>query len=292
MTASNLRGLTEAVLAFAGVKIHGAALAAPKCLKPLVDLGVLIPAGHLSEVPCTECDEHHPASVFATASGWRAVCHNIGVEFVPEEVLTVYEVRVTPFVDAIAKNMDHQSRWAQPRATPFLWSIGTFTHLDLRVGVYFMLNAGDLERLNDAMGWLKRDPRPDAIAVLTNEARDLSDIVLPWDGRVVRFVDYACPNDRGAWTLDRTRLAERVIPTRLLAPRNQGRPNSAYTLAAALIPEVDRNGAVRAINSVRGRHRLVLAEAKSRRGPSTTLSIGACEKAYQDYLRKAQFSQN
>ena len=289
MMVSDLKGITEAVLAFAGASIHGASFGLPGTIKPLVDLGVLAPTGQLSEVACEECDEHHMASVIVTAAGPRAVCFRTGLEYLPEGALTIFEVRVVPLVDALADDLDRLSRWAQPRAEPFLWSLGSFAHLDLRVGVYFMLNAGDLERWNDAMGWLKRDPRTDAIAVLTNETRDLSDIVLPWDGRVVKFADYACPNDRGRWTLDRTRLAKRVLPTHLLHPRDRGRPNSAYTLAAELIPEVDREGALRAIRSRRHRHRVVLAAARERHGANTTLSREPCEQAFQDYLRKNQY---
>ena len=152
-----------------------------------------------------------------------------------------------------------------------------------------MLNAGNLERLSDAIGWLKREPRVDAIAVLANERQDMSDIALPWNGRIVRLADYVGLDGGRGWVLNRTRLAQRVIPPHLLGPKDRGRPNSAYTLAAELIPEVDRKGALRAIRSRRGRHKVVLAAAKAKHGASATLSRDPCEKAFQDYLSKGQF---
>lgn len=285
MTRTDLHAILEAILAFAGSTIHGAAFASPQILKSFADLGVLVPAGHLAEVACDECDEHHMASIIATGAGKRAVCLRSGLEFIPEGDLTVYGVRAAPLVDMLAESLDRQRRLAQPRLAPFLWSLGSFGHLNFQVGVYFLLQAADVERFNDAIGWLAREPRYDAVAVLTNERRDLSNLVLPGDGRVVRLLDYICINDRRRWTLDKTRLAERVIPQRLLRPNLRGRPKSAYALAAQLIPEIDHDGTLRALTSKRARHRVVLAAARARHGDKTKLSRAPCEQAFENYLR-------
>lgn len=285
MTRADLHAIVESILAFAGSTIHGAAFAPSESLKSLADLGVLVPTGYLAEVACDECDEHHMASIIATGAGKRAVCLRSGLEFIPEGDLTVYGVRAAPLVGMLAESLDRQRRWAQPRVAPFLWSLGSFGHLNFQVGVYFLLQAGDVEHVNDAIGWLAREPRYDAVAVLTNERRDLSNLALPCDGRVVRLLDYICTNDRSRWELDRTRLAERVIPQRLLRLNVRGRPKSAYALAARLIPEVDRDGTLQTLTSKRARHRVVLAAARARHGDKTKLSREPCEQAFQDYLR-------
>ena len=83
MTAIDLKNIAEAVLAFAGSTIHGAAFGGRENLERLVDLGLLVPTGNLAEVPCEECDVHHMASIIVTDIGTRAVCLRSGVEVTP-----------------------------------------------------------------------------------------------------------------------------------------------------------------------------------------------------------------
>jgi hypothetical protein len=285
MTTTDTLALLEAVLGYAGLTVHGATFATSERLKPFVDLGVLIPDGHVSDVPCHECNGDHMASIVLTEAGLRGVCLRMGLEFTPEIESTAYRVRAERLVDRLAASLDKPRRWAQPQGEPFLWSIGTFEQIGRRIGVYFMLQATDLGRFNDAIKWLQDEPRNDAVAVLTNESRDLGRLLVPWDGRVVRLSDYVYTDDRHFLTLDRMRLAERVLPGELLRMSKRGRPKSAFALASEIIPELDREGEMKKLGSARARYRVVLAAAKVRFGEGTTVSRVPCEEAWQAYVR-------
>ncbi len=288
MTSTDLASILEELLDYAGTCVSDAAFGSLEDLKPIVELGVLLPVGRRDEVACEVCDEPHMASVIAVDGELRAVCYRSAIEFTLEKTPTILEVRVEPLLDCIARQLDRRTRRAQPPGTPFLWSLGSLEHLGLRVGIYFLLNAGDLERAGHAIEWLKKEPRVDAVAILTNDRRDLSALPLPWNGRILRLSECVTLDRCTGLALLKAPIAERTIPQQLLSSRGRGRPNSAYELAASLIPDVDQDGALRRAKGVRGRHRMVLEAARKKHGPTVTLSKEPCERAFQAYLQSSQ----
>ena len=284
MRRTNPLWLLEAILAYGGRTIHGAAIASPEDLTPFVNIGILVPTGHVTEVLCGECDDFHQARIMRTGQGLMAVCDRTGIEVEPEGDLTAFRVQTDALIELLAEKMDLQRRWAKPRATPILWSIGSFGFRNCEIGVYYMQGGADLERFNDTVGWLRSEPRNEAVALLTSDKRNLNQLLLPWPGRLVPLADCLCADKRDHLTLDRERLARHVLPKELLTPPRGGRQASKYQLAAELILALDEHGALQKIGSARARHRALLSAAQAREGNDVTLSREPCDKAWGAYV--------
>lgn len=264
-------------------KVRGSALGPAMKVAQYSELGIIVPAGTVSAVLCNRCDQQHLAEITTGLEGQGWFCPADGfVEAKPEEV-AAFIVRPERLVQLLADQMDTQRRWAKPRDAPYVWSLGSFHFRELRVGVYFMLNAGELERFNEACLSLMGEPRCDGMAVITNDLRDVSQLILPHAGRVVSLADSIIVSDDGQIVLRREWLAQRVLPEQLMGRSKPGRPNEKQQLAADLIRELDRDGGLRRLGQ-NERHRILLQTARERFGKDTTLSKAPCDKAWEKHV--------
>lgn len=286
MATIDPNSVLEAVLAYAGTTVQGSAFAAVEYLRPLVDLGVLIPDGHVREVSCSVCHEDHSAQVVLTDHGLRAICDRVGLAFEPKVNLGAFRVHVAPILELISANLDRPRRWAKPGQTPFLWSLGSFPFRGCRIGVYFALIVSDPQRIFDTIEWLRGEPRQDAVAVLTSGHGELNRIEMLQPGRVVRLIDYISWNDQGSPTLDLETLARHVLPEALQSSVRGGRPGEKFQMAEQLIEILDANGSLRKLPSARSRHRALQSAARARFGENVTLTRGPCDRAWLKYVTR------
>jgi hypothetical protein len=276
--------LLETILAYGGQTIHGAAIASQEDLKPFINLGILVATGHVTEVLCGECDAFHQARIIGTGQGLVAICDRTGFEVETHGELVAFRVQTDALIDILAEGLDIQRRWAKPRANPIIWSVGSFCFRNCEIGVYYMQGAADLERFNDTMAWLRSEPRKEAVAVLTSDKRNLSQLALPRPGHFVRLADCLRAGKHDSPTLDRELLARYVLPSDLLAPPRPGRQARKLELAAQLILFLDESGALQKMGSARARHRALLSAAKAREGNHVTLSREPCDRAWAAYM--------
>jgi hypothetical protein len=278
---TNSLGLFSAMLDHGIEPLKASAFGRPKEIALLLTVGLIARAGAVISVVCPECSGTHEVEMNDGQTGW--MCDAVGwVDAAADEVEAVC-VKPEKFVELLRDQADVPRHWAKPRKAPLLWSIGSYLFQDCRVGVYFMLGAVDLEQFSEAREFLKQEPRSDGVAVLTNDRRDLSQLALPCNGRIIPITDCIELGTDGRIALDRRWIAERVLPEHLLRPAQPGRPNRAERMAAELIRELDCDGALGDL-STNKRHRVLLDAAKARNGEETTLSKLPCDKAWAAYL--------
>ena len=89
-------------------------------------------------------------------------------------------------------------------------------------------NVGDLTTFNELCRFL-RTPRgnPHATAILTNDDRDLSAVMLPDSVRMARLTDVIGLDNEGRLSINRDALARRVCPRGYYALGADGYPRSA-----------------------------------------------------------------
>lgn len=270
-----------AMLDYGSEPLNASAFGRPEQIARLLSVGLITRAGAVTSVGCSECLEAHEVEMNDGQLGW--MCDAVGwVDAAAGEVDAVC-VKPERFVELLRDQIDVPRHWTKPRNAPLLWSIGSYTFQDCQVGVYFMLGRVDLEQFSEARQFLRQEPRSDGLAVLTSDRRDLSQLALPRHGGIISITECVELGSDGRLTLDRRWLAERVLPERLLRPAQPGRPNRAEQMAAELIRELDRDGALRGLSESK-RHRALLDAAKARHGKETTLSKPPCDKAWAAYL--------
>ncbi len=262
--------------------IRGKAVGSDAVLADAVRFGVLVPAGTVERVFCDQCDEQHFADIESVAGSQGWYCPTDGFVQASPADIAAYSVSVNAFVDHLAKAMDRPRRWAKPRGTPILWSIGSMSISGLRVGTYYASNAGDPHVFTQVLRLLSSEPRADSIAVLTNDSRDLSGLTLPTVGRLVSIVEVVTIGECGI-KLQTEEIGRHVIPDNLIRRRKAGRPNDAEKLAAELILELGGADELGGLGQ-NERHRVLKAAAQRRLGPKTTLGKEACKKAWEAHL--------
>lgn len=278
---TNSLELFLAMLDHGSEPLNSSAFGRPEDIAQLLNLGLIARAGTVISVACPECSGTHEVEMTGGQAGW--MCDAVGwVDAAADEVEAV-RAKTEQFVELLRNQADVPRHWSKPRESPLLWSIGSYLFQECRVGVYLMLGAVDLEQFSDAREFLKHEPRSEGVAVLTNDRRDLSQLALPRHGRIVPLIDCVELGTDGRLVLDRRWLAERVLPEHLLRPAQPGRPNSAERMAAELIRELDRDGALSKLSATK-RSRVLLDAAKARNGDETTLSKLPCDKAWAAYL--------
>lgn len=260
--------------------VRGAAIGSSKLISELVDLGVLVPAGVVAHRLCDRCELQHFAEIVSSTEGQGWHCPVDGF-IVPELAdIAAYSVRIDAFASALAGLMDRRRFWAKPNGAPILWSVGSLTIGNLQIATYFAPGFGSPRSFGEIVAILSNEPRSDCIAILTNDTQDFGGLALPCPGKVVPLADCLTIGEDGHITLNREWLARLVVPEHLVrASKKAGRPNKAEQLAAALIGEQDRDGALEKLGQ-NERHRALQAAARSKHGPRTTLSKVACNKAW------------
>ena len=271
------------VLSLSGRRVPGNAIGSERLVAELVDLGVLVPAGTIEQVICDRCEVQHFADIEGEVDcpGWY--CPADGFVKAEPATLAAYNVRVDAFVNHLARAIDRPRRWSKPRGAPILWSIGSITISDQLIAVYFASNAGAPHTFNEIVPILRGEPRVDCIAVLTNDTRDLSGLILPRVGRLLSIVDGITIGEKCEINLNREWIGRHVVPEHLLRLPKAGRRNTAEQLAAGLILELDGDGKLQAMGQ-NERHRTLKAAAKRTLGPTKSLSKEPCNKAWAAYL--------
>ncbi|MEO0751600.1 MAG: hypothetical protein AAFY25_07320, partial [Pseudomonadota bacterium] len=102
-----------------------------------------------------------------------------------------------------------------PKTDPSVWSLGSFAFNGFQVSTYFATDAAAPSIFHALIQFLRDEPRADRLAVLTNDTRDTTALVLPQPGRVVPLIECAEISSVGLLQLDRDWLARRVLLLRL-----------------------------------------------------------------------------
>ena len=255
--------------------IRGAAFGTIELLNPLISAGLLIPAGHVASITCLECSAPHCSEVESVVDqvGWN--CPEAG--FVTASPFTVAAFEVRP--EVLARRLRHAlggmgtpGRW--PSKSPMIWELGTFEIGRLAVAACLVPNVAELEIFNELCRFLRTYRRhPHGTAVLTNDCRDMTAVLLPDGVRIVRLPEVTMITDEGGVKLDITALVQRVLPSRLVAPPKPGRDPAKREMVIRIIGELDRQGKLAGL-SERTQQKLVHAVLKEELGEDATLGRG------------------
>lgn len=283
----NSIGLLSGILASRNLLIRGAAFGSEERLAPLIAAGILLPAGHVASVLCTECETPHVADIESAADrpGWY--CLEAG--FVPAESVSIsaFQVRIDVLAEALRTALG-TTRPAAPAPTdvPRLWSIGSFDLGEFSVAVCFAPNLADASNLNELVRYLST-PRghPHGSAILTNESREFGAILLPNAARIIPLGDVCSLNDDGCLAVDRNDLARRALPNRLLHPPQPGRPRTKRDRAREVLADLDSQGKLDGL-SERAQYQMVRTELRNRNGDKVTLAKKTFVDALSEYRAK------
>ncbi|MEM7776351.1 MAG: hypothetical protein AAF732_12150 [Pseudomonadota bacterium] len=273
--------LLSNMLTSRSVRLRECAFKSKEAILALRAAKVIVSSGQVETVFCPECSSIHDVEVLGRHTGW--MCEQAGWTVATPEDISAIEVKADRLCELLADAMDVERSWSKPRGKPIIWSIGRFDYQGLTAGTYFMADASDLENFSIARSLLAQEPRTDGMALLTADRSDLSQLRLPYAGRIVPMQECVEITDSGKLEIDREWLARRVLPEELLRRKGPGRPNSAQKLAEELIPTLDRNGELRPLSQGK-RHEALLAEAKRKYGEKTTLSKEPCNIAWAKYV--------
>jgi hypothetical protein len=273
-----------AILTSRETTVRAAAFGGCEQLAPWISSGVLVPAGAVATATCTECDAPHLVDVetFGSRAGW--FCAQVG--FVEPEAHSIVALVVR--CQALAEQLcvalgSNRTANSWPPDAPIIWSVGEFEFGKLTVAVYLVPNVGDLVIFNELRRFL-RTPRgnPHATAILTNDDRDLSAIMLPDTVRIVNLSGVIDINDDGRPRINRNALAGRVLPERLMRPPAHGRPPTKREEAYQIIARLDREQKFDGLSD-RAQHRLACIELQSCRGDKTILGWATFRDALLEY---------
>ena len=223
-------------------KVLGSAIGPTRLIGTLVDLGFLVPAGVATRRLCDRCNEQHLADVVSTSEGDGWYCPADGFVLASPSEIAIYTVRIKRLFELLTEQVEKKRVWAKPQGKPVLWSIGSYQFQDLRIAIYFAADAADPETFNVIQQILDDEPRPDGIAVLTNDTREISRLALPHHGRIVELSECVDISEDGRVLLKHEWLARRVLPTRLIEPPKRGRPSHARDALIPVIEDLDRAG--------------------------------------------------
>jgi hypothetical protein len=284
----NSIGFLCAILACRETIIRAAAFGGSERLAPWISCGVLVPAGAVASVTCTECDEPHIADVETLANriGWY--CAEAG--FVEPETDSIVALVVR--CQALAEQLSVALGWkrganAWPSNAPVLWTLGEFEFGKLTIAAYLVPNLADSPVVKE-LGRFLRTPRgnPHATAILTNDDRDLNALMLPASVRVVALPDVVGFDRDGSLSINRDALARRVLPERLLRPTGRGRLPTKREETCEIIADLDREHKLDGL-SEREQHRLARTHLQTCRGKRLALGWATFRDALLEYRSRA-----
>lgn len=264
--------------------IRGAAFAPRAALAPLIASGILVPAGHVQSMLCSDCGAQHDVVPIQERLGW--LCEEAGFVPVERDEVAAFEFRCERIAVRITGHLSKGRVTAWPSEHPILWSLGSFAFRAFGIAVLFAPNISNLEIFDAVNEYLQlRQPRMDGIAVLTNDRRDLSGLNLTRGGRIVPLADVFDMLNDGRTTVDLNGLAQRVLPADKLQLPSRGRPPVQRD---RLMPIIERlHTAVGwAGLSERGQVRRIKTEYLATYGKDATVS----DSAVKDALIRAQHS--
>jgi hypothetical protein len=151
--------------------------------------------------------------------------------------IEAFEVRRARVAERISNHLSKRRVTFWPQENPILWSLGSFEFRGFGVAVHFVPNIGNLEIFGAANDYLRRRPRMDGIAVLTNDCRDLNSLSMAQGSRIIRLADVFDIRSDGGTSLDMERLAQCALPATELRPPSRGRP---AVQRERLMPIIDR----------------------------------------------------
>lgn len=212
MTRTDPILLIAAVLPYASRKIHGSTFSPRDRLMPLIELGVLVPAGYVKEISCNECDECHLAPISHTDSGWVAQCDRIGSEFEPEGDLSAYRVDAVAFAQWLSTRLGSNDRVRLVPGLDDLWTLGVAQVPPYRMAVYFTPSLRSQVRTANVFAVIEARSRAiDVGLIVADEAIDC--YRLPGSRiAVLRLRDVVRVNQSAQLVVDRESLMRTVIP--------------------------------------------------------------------------------
>ena len=273
-----------AILAARETTVRLAAFGGRQKLAPWISSGVLVPAGSVATATCTECNAPHMVDVmtFGSRAGWY--CAEVGfVEPEPESIaaFTVCYQALAGELRLALRSKGGGNPW--PIDTPVLWTLGEIDFSGYAIATYLVLNINDLTIFSEVAQFL-RTPRgnPHATAILTNDDRDLSAVMLPDNVRIVSLTAVFEFVDEGRPFIDRDALARRVLSEKRLCRPRPGRPPVKRVETGEIIAKLDREHKLDGLTE-RAQHRLVLVELQSRHGKKVVLSWSTFRDALFEY---------
>jgi hypothetical protein len=264
--------------------VRGAAFGGREALSFWISSGVLVPAGTVETVTCTECDAPHIVDVetFGKRSGWH--CAQVGFVEPDPDTIMAFAVRCQALAEQLRLALGSK-RVANPWPTeaPILWTLGEFGFGECIVAACLVPNVSDLVIFNELCRFL-RSPRgnPHATAILTNDDRDLNALMLPDGVQIVKLVDAITLVAGRYLTIDRDELARRVLPTRLMRPPGRGRPPTRREEIYNILAVLDREHRLDGLSD-RAQHRLASVELQTSRGKKAVLAWATFRDALREY---------
>jgi hypothetical protein len=264
--------------------IRGAAFAPRAALAPLIASGILVPAGHVQSMLCSDCGAQHDVELIQERLGW--LCEEAGFVPVERDEVAAFEIRCERIAVRIGGHLSKGRVTAWPTEHPILWSLGSFAFREFSIAVHFAPNIGNLVIFDTVNDYLQlRQSRMDGIAVLTNDHRNLSGLSLTRGSRIVRLTDVFDMLNDGQTTVDLKSLAQWALPADKLQVPSRGRPSVQRD---RLMPIIERmHTAVEwAGLSERGQVRRIKTVYLATYGKDATVS----DSAVKDALNRAQHS--
>jgi hypothetical protein len=277
-----------AILASRETTVGAAAFGGCEQLAPWISSGVLVPAGPVATVTCTECDTPHIVDVetFGKRAGWY--CDQVGFVEPEADSIAAFAVRCEALAEQLRLAFGLKrgaNSW--PTDAPVLWTLGEFEFSKFAIAACLVPNVGDLTIFNELCRFL-RTPRgnPHATAILTNDDRDLSAVMLPDSVRIVNLTDVIGLDNEGRLSINRDALARLVLPERLLRPTRRGRLPTKREETYEIIAGLDREHKLDGLTE-RGQHRLARTQLQTCRGKRVALGWATFRDALLEYRSRA-----
>ena len=146
--------------------IRGAAYGSPAFLRPLIQLGLLRPAGTIDSIICTKCHDLHDAGVKAIGEeiGW--FCPSDGfVQAKPYEVAR-YEICRQAIATTIQSGLQTSQCRPWPKEEPMLWTLGACELAGQVVATYFAPHLSNTEDLIQSQEYINQQARRDSALFL------------------------------------------------------------------------------------------------------------------------------
>jgi hypothetical protein len=277
-----------AILSSREETIRGAAFGDPTQLRPLLSAGIIMPAGSVRSILCTECSAPHAAEVESNRSRTGWYCQEAGFVPVDLAVVAAFSVQTDVLAQRMHTALGIKGRLVSwPTGAPILWSIGTFDFRRLAVAVYLVPNLADLAVFNELNRYLESPHgHPHGIAVLASDQRKLEAVHLPGHTRVMQLGDVCAMDEDGKLTVDAERIAHLALPASLLRPPFPGRPPRKRELAVSILGDLDRAGKLDG-KSGHAIEALVLAELRNRLDHNATLGRSTFLDALRSYSSRS-----
>ena len=223
---------------------------------------------------------------FGNRTGWY--CAQVGFVEPQADSIAAFAVRCETLAEHLRLALGLKggaNSW--PTDAPVLWTLGEFEFSKFAISACLVPNAGDLTIFNELCRFLRTSRRnPHATAILTNDDRDLSAVMLPDSVRIVSFIDVIEFDNEGRLSINRDAMARLVLPERLLRLTRRGRLPTKREETYEIIAGLDREHKLDGLTE-REQHRLARTQLQTCRGERIALGWATFRDALLEYRSRA-----